>query len=292
MRGLYSVAIAIVVIAVASVSRAQDFGTPQCGGVQQAVQIAIGDENTGTYRNHGAYVSAVSALVNQALKGNLITGACPGCIVNQFARDVPVANQSSCGPVTVPTQICTLSNPTAHQVQTAAVLALSGLSDPWGDPAQFQSFLKSVDSILGCQVARTSSSSQSHQQLNLLEQQLNLTGQPKTPALGPQGVNYCLDPVQGVNYCGPGNSITNPILAIVNVLPCLNQGCFHHDTCYSTDCVAGECTWTPQSQTCDNDLVNICEGKVSTCPVSADQTSREVCDAVLCLNNSIPGVPQ
>lgn len=73
------------VLVFASSVRAQQLGPPQCGGVQQATQKIVGDENPIVYKNHGAYVSAVSTIVGQAVQAGLITDSCSGCIVNQFA---------------------------------------------------------------------------------------------------------------------------------------------------------------------------------------------------------------
>ena len=88
LAALMSVAVTTILITFAATnSHAQGFGTPQCGGVQQSVQLAIGNENPAVYKNHGQYVSSVSALIDQASRAGLIAGACGGCIVNQFALE-------------------------------------------------------------------------------------------------------------------------------------------------------------------------------------------------------------
>jgi len=253
-------------------------GSPQCGAVQKSIQLSVGNDDPTRYRNHSIYVRAVSKLLMPPKRTKLINGACSTCIINEFKDGLAIDDQTSCGTYIAPTQPCTSSKATLNQIDTATILSIGPLSNPWGDPTQFQSFLQSVDAILGCQV-----DSPSTQSLSLVNRDEELLA----PDLGTQGVNYCKSAIQGVNYCGPGNSITNPILESVAVIPCLNQACFSHDTCYSDKCVAGECIWTPQSQSCDTSLTNACLGKVSSCPLSAiasDPTSKTVCDLVKCLN--------
>lgn len=248
---------------------AGNVGSPQCGGVQRSVQMIIGDEDPNVYKNHGAYVSAVTAIVNQASQSGLISGQCSGCIINQFARRVPIANQTSCGPVTPPSQSCQQTNPTVQQVQTATLLALRTVDDPWNNAPQFQSLITLADEILGCK----------------------LEGPPLQPTF-PQPVQPQTQQsaTSGVNYCGPGNSNTNPFLNIVNVPECLNGSCFTHDTCYGINCVASQCKFTPQSQTCDDPLIATCEGRGS-CPLTTILTSPSaiaVCAIAECLNGTFP----
>jgi hypothetical protein len=75
-----------------------DVDTLACFEAQQAVQDEVGDEANPPYRNHGQYVSAATHAANVALTAGEITRACHGCIVSQFARSIPIANQESCGP--------------------------------------------------------------------------------------------------------------------------------------------------------------------------------------------------
>ena len=64
-----------------------------------------------------------------------------------------------------------------------------------------------------------------------------------------------------VNYCGPGNSCTNSILAYATVGDCLNKTCWAHDQCYDDHCVdvAHQCFFTqPQADNCDAPLTTAC----------------------------------
>jgi hypothetical protein len=75
-----------------------DEGTQACREVQLAVQGKVGDETNPPYKNHGQYVQAAAHEANPALKAGEITEGCHSCIVSQFARSIPIANQESCGP--------------------------------------------------------------------------------------------------------------------------------------------------------------------------------------------------
>ena len=76
-----------------------DVGTIECAQAQLAIQTLIGNETTPPYKNHGQYVKAAADAANTALQSGQITGACHGCIVSQFARSIPIAEQTACGPV-------------------------------------------------------------------------------------------------------------------------------------------------------------------------------------------------
>jgi len=75
-----------------------DVGTIECRLLQLAVQGAVGDEDPVVYRNHGAWLSAVSNIVRPEKDSGAITPECASCIVHQFARRVPIAGQTPCGP--------------------------------------------------------------------------------------------------------------------------------------------------------------------------------------------------
>jgi hypothetical protein len=62
------------------------------------VQQTVGDEDPDVYRNHGAYVAAVAAIVDPELQAGNIDAECASCITSQFARGVPIADQVPCGP--------------------------------------------------------------------------------------------------------------------------------------------------------------------------------------------------
>lgn len=67
-----------------------------CEALQAELQDQQGDEDPDVYRNHGAYVSPVARATSQAVESNAITEECAGCIVNQFARNVLIAEQTIC----------------------------------------------------------------------------------------------------------------------------------------------------------------------------------------------------
>ncbi len=69
----------------------------QCTTLQTALQLKMGDEDPSRYRNHGKYVSPVARATSRALKRGEITPECQGCIVRQFARSIPIAEQTACG---------------------------------------------------------------------------------------------------------------------------------------------------------------------------------------------------
>ena len=69
-----------------------------CRTAQLSVQATVGDENPAIYKNHGAYVSAAAAAANVFLFAGEIDSVCHSCIVSQFARRIPIAEQEPCGP--------------------------------------------------------------------------------------------------------------------------------------------------------------------------------------------------
>ena len=84
-----------------------DEGTEACREVQLAVQSEVGEETNPPYRNHGQYVRAAAHAANPALEAGEITEACHSCIVSQFAKSIPIANQEACGPDPEP-ELCDL----------------------------------------------------------------------------------------------------------------------------------------------------------------------------------------
>jgi len=242
-----------------------DVGTTLCGQVQELAQETAGEEDPAVYRNHGGYVRTVARLVSQFEERGDITEECSSCIVNQFARSLPIHDQTSCGPIP-----CREAQPAPEEVQAAVIAALERLgvgADPWGNVGDFELFLDLTEAELGC----------------FLRDEGAATNSP----LFQQQVQGCVEP--GVNYCGPGTSRTNSLLNDVTVPACLNEGCCQHDVCYGVECVAEECIWTPQSQGCDNPLVSTCLGLGSCGLVDLlDPMALVVCTAVQCLNATFP----
>jgi hypothetical protein len=72
-----------------------DVGSAQCREVQLAAQAAVA--SGGPYANHGALVRTAAKVVSQAEEAGTITEACSSCIMNQFARSIPIEQQTPCG---------------------------------------------------------------------------------------------------------------------------------------------------------------------------------------------------
>lgn len=68
-----------------------------CRQAQLAVQAQVGDFDPAVYKNHGAWVSAAAAAANVFLYSGQIDEECHSCIVSQFARRIPIADQTPCG---------------------------------------------------------------------------------------------------------------------------------------------------------------------------------------------------
>ena len=67
-----------------------------CRELQVMVQTTVGNEDPAIYRNHGKYVSTVAKMVDPYLESGEIDSVCASCIVNQFARSIPVEEQEPC----------------------------------------------------------------------------------------------------------------------------------------------------------------------------------------------------
>ncbi len=86
---------------------AQDVGSFECGEVQVAAQDAVAAG--GLYRNHGQLVRTAANVVSPSLEAGDITEECSSCIINQFARRIPIEEQEPCGDVSD----CCFANGTA-----------------------------------------------------------------------------------------------------------------------------------------------------------------------------------
>jgi hypothetical protein len=70
-------------------------GSVECLRVQQAAQAAV---LAGLpYSNHGQLVSTAAHVVSDAEDAGTIDAECASCIVNQFARRIPIEDQTPCG---------------------------------------------------------------------------------------------------------------------------------------------------------------------------------------------------
>jgi hypothetical protein len=65
-----------------------------CEEAQQAAQDAV--DSGGPYRNHGKLVKTAAKAASPFLKSGAITEECDSCIVNQFARNIPIGEQEVC----------------------------------------------------------------------------------------------------------------------------------------------------------------------------------------------------
>ncbi len=79
----------------ASAQETGDVGSPVCGEIQQDAQTAV--STGGPYKNHGQLMKTVTRVVSPAEESGQITEECSSCIVNQFARNVPINTQKTCG---------------------------------------------------------------------------------------------------------------------------------------------------------------------------------------------------
>ena len=72
-----------------------DVGSRECRSVQLAAQAAVA--SGGPYRNHGQLVRTAAHVVDAAVTAGAITEECASCIVSQFARRIPIEDQTPCG---------------------------------------------------------------------------------------------------------------------------------------------------------------------------------------------------
>jgi len=72
---------------------AQGVGSPECLMVQLDAQAAV--TAGGPYLRHGHLVRTAAAVVDAAVVAGDIDEECASCIMNQFARGIPIAEQPS-----------------------------------------------------------------------------------------------------------------------------------------------------------------------------------------------------
>jgi len=91
---------AMVVLGLSTVLLAQaapgDVGSPECRVVQKDAQTAV--DSGGPYNNLGKLVSTAAKVVSPNVADLTITEECSSCIMNQFARRIPIGEQVACGP--------------------------------------------------------------------------------------------------------------------------------------------------------------------------------------------------
>ena len=266
-------------------------GSERCGELQQEVQAAVGDEDE-RYRNHGAYVSAVANLVDAESESGEISEECAGCIVSQFARRIPVADQESCGDVP-DLIICTEENTTPEGIRAAVYSALDVAPNAWGDSDDWKIFLSAVEAEIGCTLPKEDDETEQA----MRQQQTHFEGRPHTDSMDRERSFACFGggDTPGVGetprYCGPG--FGSGVGGInLRVPSCLNQACCAHDLCYE-DCEVGGnlCFWSDQTENCDASsiLPEICSGddprETGGCSSLEllRPSARVICDLVDCL---------
>jgi Cys-rich repeat protein len=74
-----------------------DVGTAKCREVQLAAQNAVNNVLVPP-KNHGQLMKVVTRVTSPEKEAGNITAACESCIVSQFARQIPIADQKPCGP--------------------------------------------------------------------------------------------------------------------------------------------------------------------------------------------------
>ena len=91
-------------IAFAQTINSGDVGSPECREIQLEAIKAV--ETGGPYKNAGAKVKVAAKVVSKAQNALQITSECASCIMNQFARGIPIKKHKPCGPDPVPAACC------------------------------------------------------------------------------------------------------------------------------------------------------------------------------------------
>lgn len=87
----------IVAVTAACAQSGKDVGSAECRQFQLAVQAALGKDVTSANPVRNDFIGALSTRLGTAVASGQITTACANCILDQFARRVPVTGQASCG---------------------------------------------------------------------------------------------------------------------------------------------------------------------------------------------------
>lgn len=93
-----AIVVATLMLGLAAPISAQDpgdEGSEECRVAQLAVYDLVTDQ--GPFRNHGQLMKAVNAYLNGEIHDGTITGRCAACIRRQFARRIPIEEQTACG---------------------------------------------------------------------------------------------------------------------------------------------------------------------------------------------------
>lgn len=266
-----------------------------CGAVQKSIQLGSQtlaaanvppdqdeeDEDDRTHRSSQKLARHARRLTRIARKARLIDEDCVECIISQFEAGTPVFEQYACGPLTEPSVLCDVLDPPAEQIEATSVLAFSAAPNALTEAPDWAVFEQLTEAMLGCQL-----SSQAHPAASTAAA---VTGTTTGLALAAQALRNsatasgCDTPgTPGVDYCGKGNSVENPV-GTVTAAQCLNAGCFAHDNCYESNCVPNPCYFTAQSAACDAPLLQICQSSCAT----KTATSQVVCSIVKCATGAV-----
>lgn len=164
-----------------------------------------------------------------------------------------------CTPPALPS--CSERTYTDTEIDAAVATAMAGVADPWGEG--LGAVFSRTAAALGCDLA------------------LPRAQASESPTVSPNltaadcSTGYC----SNVRYCGRGNSESNPSFPFPSNSDCLNRACFEHDNCYTEECIANDCLWSPQSTACDRPFFDSC----SACnPVNEFGLRPHTRDAITC----------
>ena len=257
-------------------------GTSQCGAVQQALQLGIGDYVEAIFGTRKQWLSLLTDGATQATQAALITESCSSCIVDQFRNNVPVAEQTSCGSIVSPVVECTAATASKPKVDAASALALVAAPNAMSDGESFNTFVLLTQEILNCLIITTQQKSPEAEEA------------PEVLA----AASACA--ASGVSYCGPGNS-GDPsnsswgyVLKLLDPPPCLNEECCQHDNCYAKSCIPTSCYFSASvASSCDNPLIAACNG-TGSCSSSEllKPSALAICAAVNCLTSGVANAAQ
>jgi hypothetical protein len=102
-----------------------DIGTYECRVVQLDAQetVTAGEP----YRNLGQRNSTAARYIDAAISQEQITPDCAGCIISEFAKNTPIADQTPCGPLvglkldSVPSEIVLILGETKNLVTVVGI---------------------------------------------------------------------------------------------------------------------------------------------------------------------------
>jgi hypothetical protein len=155
-------------------------------------------------------------------------------------------------------------------------MAASALPGAWEDPDQFSLLLHRTEGNLNCSLATGAEGAPWPTGALAPRSAAPATCQRGNDPTPPFGYN------PEVNYCGPGDSTTQPLLfePLRYVDECLNEACYQHDRCYGSHCISKlYCDFSDQTPDCDTNLQAACTSGCLTC-LDGDLRGKVVCEIV------------